>query len=272
MIDLKIFQSIVEELGKGSSVVLLTVVKKVGSAPRDVGAKMILREDGTVVGTLGGGVFENMVLRDALQVLREGKSVVKKYVFRREGVVEGEETGLICGGEVEVFMDVIKPMPRLIVIGAGHVAEALYRVGSIIGYRIVIVDVNPEYLTKDRFPEAEDLVLSKDLADWVEKVNPSNKDLILIVYGGVEEDYRALTSALKTEAKYIGLLGSKRKCAEFLKKLKDQGYREEDLKGRVYMPVGIGIGADTPEEIAIAIIAELIKIQKCGELKHLTIL
>ncbi|MDW7986776.1 MAG: XdhC family protein, partial [Nitrososphaerota archaeon] len=184
----------------------------------------------------------------------------------------GEETGLICGGEVEVYMDVLKPTPRVILIGAGHISEAISKFTSLLGYRIVIVDLNPELANKDRFPMAEQIIVSSDLKDWVDHVKPAEKDLILIVYGGVEEDYTALISALKTPAQYIGVLGSRRKCVEFLRRLRGEGYRDEDLKGRVYMPVGIDIGADTPEEIAVSIIAELIKIQRGGELKHLTLL
>ncbi|MEM2819476.1 MAG: XdhC family protein, partial [Nitrososphaerota archaeon] len=132
--------------------------------------------------------------------------------------------------------------------------------------------VNPEFASKERFPDAEELIISKDLEDWVEKIHITSKDVVLIVYGGVEEDYKALRASLRTNAKYIGLLGSKRKCAEFLKRLKEEGYRVGDLKERLYMPVGIDIGADTPEEIAVAIMAEIVKVLKGGTMKHLSIL
>lgn len=270
--DLDIYEVLIGELKKGRGIVLASIIKKVGSAPRDVGARILIKEDGSFIGTLGGGSFEMMVWKDALQALREGKPILKKYVFRREGVSEGEETGLICGGEVEVFMDVLKPVPRMILIGAGHLAQAISRIASLLGYRLAVVDLNPEFVSKERFPDAEELIVSRDFEDWVEKIQPTSNDVILIVYGGVEEDYKALRASLKTNAKYIGLLGSRRKCVEFLKKLKEEGYSDEELRGRLYMPVGIDIGADTPEEIAVAIIAELIKVMKGGSMKHLSIL
>ncbi len=272
MNNLDFFETVIGELKKGKSVVLATIVRKTGSAPRDAGARILVKEDGSFIGTLGGGSFEMMVWKDALESLREGRPTLKKYVFRREGVRDGVETGLICGGEVEVFMDVLKPVPRIILIGAGHLAQAIAKIASTLGYRLTVIDLNPEFVTRERFPSAEELIVSKDLEDWVEKIQPTQNDVILIVYGGVEEDYRALKASLKTQARYIGLLGSRRKCAEFLKKLRDEGYNEEELKGRLYMPMGLDIGADTPEEIAVAVIAELIKTQKGGELKHLTII
>lgn len=272
MNNLELLESIVNEIRKGRAVVLATIVRKVGSAPRDVGARILVKEDGAFVGTLGGGSFEMMVWKDALAALREGRPTLKKYVFRREDVRGGAETGLICGGEVEVFMDVLKPVPRIILIGGGHLAQAISKIASILGYRLAVIDHNPEFVSKDRFPVAEELIVSEDLEDWVEKMQPAQNDIILIVYGAVEDDYRALKASLKTNAKYIGLLGSRRKCAEFLKKLREEGYRVDELRGRLYMPVGIDIGADTPEEIAVAIIAELIKIMKGGTMKHLSIL
>lgn len=269
---LNIYETLVEEHKKGRPVVLATVVKKIGSAPRDVGARILVREDGSFIGTLGGGSFEMRVWKDALEALGQGKPTLKKYVFRREGVDEGVETGLICGGEVEVYIDVLKPMPKIVLVGAGHLAQAISKIAVVLGYRTAVIDVNPEFASKERFPDAEELIISKDLEDWADEIQVTSSDIILIVYGGVEEDYKALRASLKTNVKYIGLLGSRRKCAEFLKKLRDEGYKEEDLKERLYMPVGLDIGADTPEEIAIAIMAEIIKVMKGGTMKHLSIL
>lgn len=267
-----IIRAAIEEIENGRAVVIATIVKKIGSAPRDAGAKMLVKEDGSVIGTVGGGTFEKMIWRDSMEALRNGKPGLKKYVFRREGAGEGVETGLICGGEVEVFMDVLKPTPKIVLIGAGHLAQAISKIAKVLGYRIAVVDVDPEFVSRERFPEAGELIISNNLEDWVNKIEITSSDVILIVYGGVEEDYRALKTSLKTNARYIGLLGSRRKCAEFLKKLRDEGYREEDLRERLYMPVGMDIGADTPEEIAVAIMAEVIKVMKGGTTKHLSII
>jgi len=259
------------ELEKGRKVVVAVVVRKLGSAPRDVGARMVIKEDGSTLGTLGGGTFERLVVKDALEALKNEKSAIKKYVFRREQIKEGVGTGLICGGEVEVFLDVLKPAPRLILIGAGHIAQSVAIVASASGFRVNVTDPDSNLASEEHFPMAEKIVVAEP-GKWAEKLRISESDLILILYGGVEEDFEALLKALETPAKYIGLLGSRRKCMEFLKKLKERGYREEELKNRLYMPVGIDIGASSPGEIAVSIVAELISFLRGGKLGHLTLI
>lgn len=260
----------VEELEKGNPVALVIVTKKIGSAPRDVGARIVVRVDGSVVGTLGGGVFERMVVKEALKALREGKPSVKRYAFREEASGDAEKTGLICGGETEVFIDVLKPAPRLLIVGAGHLAQAIAKIASEVGFRIAVTDLDGGLACRERFPMAEEIVVDEP-ERGVEKLNPREGDLLVIVYGGVEEDYKALLKALETPVRYIGLLGSRRKCQEFLRRLRERGYSEEELKGRLYMPLGLDIGADTPEEIAVATVAELISVLRDGRLKHLSI-
>jgi len=260
----------VEELEKGNPVALVIVTKKIGSAPRDVGARMVVRVDGSVVGTLGGGVFERMIVEEALRALREGRSRAKRYAFREEASRGAEKTGLICGGETEVFIDVLKPAPRLLIVGAGHLAQSIARVASEVGFRIAVTDRDEGHANRERFPMAEEIVVDEP-ERGVEKLGPREGDLLVIVYGGVEEDYRALLKALETPVRYIGLLGSRRKCQEFLRRLRERGYREEELRGRLYMPLGLDIGADSPEEIAVAAVAELISVLRGGKLKHLSI-
>ena len=268
---LKEFEALVNALRNGKQAALCVVVDKKGSAPRDVGARMIVLDDGSVVGTLGGGPFERLVIKDALNALRQGKPTLKRYVFREEGADEAVKTGLICGGEVDLFIDVLKSAPRLILLGAGHLSEAIAKIASEAGFRVDVVDPNPSLATRDRFPMAENVIVA-DIDEGVRRLHPGKGDMVLIVHGIVEEDFKALAEALKTGARYIGVLGSRRKSSEFLHRLREMGYSEENLRGRVFMPIGIDIGADTPGEIAVSAVAELIKILRGGRLRHLSIL
>lgn len=263
-------EAVVEELRKARSVALAVLVKKKGSVPRDLGARMVVREDGSMVGTLGGGPFERMVVAEALAALTKGESSVKKYVFREEGVSEAERTGLICGGEAEVFLDVLKPGPRVLLIGAGHLGQAIAEIASKVGFRVAVADSDSKLANRERFAAAEKIVVD-DLERCVERLEPSEEDMVLILSGVVEEDFKVLRKALEAPPRYVGMLGSRNKSAEFLRRLKDMGYTEEQLRGRLYMPIGIDMRADTPEEIAIAVVAQMISFLKGGNVKHLTI-
>lgn len=267
------FRKIIEELDNNRSVALITIVAKSGSGPREPGAKMLVLHNGDTIGTIGGGVFERHVVSEALKALREGQPRKIKYVFRRDKIPEGAiSTGLECGGEVEVFIDIIQPRPRIIIVGAGHIGKPLADLANFVGFRVVIIDDNKELASKERFPYAEKIVVD-DVAKGLEKANIGSSDYVVIVYGSVEEDYKALKKALELKPRYIGLLGSKRKVALFKQRLEKDGINIEELKGRVYAPIGIDIGARTPEEIALSIMAEITSLMKgVKELRHLSII
>lgn len=267
------FRKIIEELDNNRPVALVTIVAKIGSAPREPGTKMLVLHNGDTIGTIGGGVFERQVVSEALKALREGQPKKLKYVFRRDHIPEGAvPTGLECGGEVEVFIDIIQPKPRIIVVGAGHIGKPLADLANFMGFRVVVVDENKELASKERFPYAEKIIVD-DLARGLEKTGIGGNDYVVIVYGGVEEDYKALRKALELKPEYIGLLGSKRKVILFKQRLESSGVNIEELKGRVYAPVGIDIGARTPEEIALSIMAEIVGLMKGARgLRHLSII
>ncbi len=269
----KIFSAILEELQAKRPVALAVIVSKLGSGPREPGAKMLVLSNGETIGTIGGGSFERLVVEEALKALREGKPRKVKYVFRRDHIPENAiATNLECGGEVEVFIDVIKPKPRVVIVGAGHIGKPLADLANFLGYRVVIVDDKSELASKDRFPYAEKIVVD-EVSKAVEKVGITNEDYVVIVYGGVEEDYSVLRKVIEYKPKYIGLLGSKRKVTLFLKKLREEGVNVDKLKGVLYAPVGIDISAVSPEEIAVSIMAEIIGLERGAKnLPHLTIL
>ncbi len=269
----EIFSTLLKEINEKRPVALAVIVSKLGSGPREPGAKMLILSNGKTVGTIGGGSFERLVVKEALKALKEGKPRKVKYVFRRDHIPKDAiATNLECGGEVEVFIDVIKPKPRVIIVGAGHIGKPVADLANLLGYRVVIVDDKSELASKDRFPYAEKIVVD-EVSKAIEKVGVTNEDYVVIVYGGVEEDYSILRKVIEYKPRYIGLLGSKRKITLFLKRLREEGVDVDKLKGILYAPVGIDINAVTPEEIAVSIMAEIIGLERDAKnLPHLTIL
>ena len=259
--NVDVLEKVVDFLKSGKRVALCTVVEKRGSGPRDVGAKIVVSEDGEVVGTIGGGNMERILIGEALKSLKEGKS--RKVVFslhediEREGVIK---TGLICGGEITIFIDVIEPKPRLIIIGSGHIGYPLAKLADILGFEIVIVDDNKELATEDRFPMAKEILVG-DFLEVLDKIEVRPHDYVVIVYGEPEHDYLALKKMIEKGVHYVGLLGSRVKVAKFKERLKKEGVSEEIFKS-LYAPVGLDIGAQTPEEISISILAQIIKIRR----------
>ena len=264
MTDVDVLEKVVQLLKNRKKVALCTVIEKRGSGPRDVGAKIAVSEDGEIVGTIGGGNLERVLVEEALKALKVGKS--KKIVFSlREGVERRDavKTGLICGGEITIFIDVIEPKPRLIIIGSGHVGYPLAKLADILGFEIVIVDDNRELATRECFPMAKEILVG-DFTEILDKVEVRPDDFVVIVHGEPEHDYLALKKMLEKNVRYIGLLGSKMKVAKLKERLKGEGVGEDVFKN-LYAPVGLDIGAQTPEEISISILAQIIKIRRPKE-------
>ncbi|MEM0025391.1 MAG: XdhC family protein [Zestosphaera sp.] len=261
-----------EKLSKGLKVAAVVVVKKEGSGPRDVGSKMLVSEGGEVYGTLGGGFFERHVVEEALKALAEGKPRVVKYSFTGRPVEGAVDTGLICGGVLEVFIDVLKPTQRVIIFGTGRVGKPLGDLLSFLGFKIVVADPNPDLVSNDLYPYAA--VRAHIPVEQIEERLPElvlEGDIAFITHGVVEVDYKALKTLLKTNVKLVGLLGSKRKVAEFVKRLLQEGIDKEVIKKKFRAPIGADIPADTPEEIAVSIATELITLLKGGHIKSLNI-
>ncbi len=254
--DVEILKELVNLLENGRKVAFCTIVKKMGSGPREIGAKMIVCEDGQTFGTIGGGNLEKALIKEALKVLRESSS--RKAVFslhkgEREGAIQ---TGLMCGGELTVFIDVIKPKERLIIVGAGHVAWFLAKLANIAGFSLVVVDDNKELANKERYPMAEKIITG-NFPEILDKIKVESRDFVVIVHGEPNHDYLALEKIIRKRPAYIGLLGSKEKVSKLTKRLEERGISKEDLN-LLYAPIGLDIGAKTPEEIGISILAEII--------------
>lgn len=241
---------------------LCTVIEKKGSGPRDVGTKMIVREDGTTYGTIGGGPLEKALVDECMKALQERTARTVTFNMAREGGAGTVATGLICGGQMAVFIDVLEPDPRLIIVGSGHVALPLARLADVVGFGVTIIDDDAERANQERFPMAEKIVTG-DFATAVGELGVCPDDFVVIAHGDPERDYIALKTIAEKKPAYIGLLGSKTKVAHLVQRLHSHGVSAEELT-MLHAPVGVAIGAQTPEEIGISILAEVIRHKRSG--------
>jgi xanthine dehydrogenase accessory factor len=258
--DLDILSEATRLLQKRTKLTLCTVVEKKGSGPREVGAKMIVREDGGTYGTIGGGDFERSLINECMKSFREHKSRTVTFNMTA-GEKKGEvETGLMCGGELTVLLDVMEPDSRLVIVGSGHVALPLARLAEIAGFRIVIVDEGNETATKERFPMAENIITG-DLSRILGDLDVGSNDFVVIAQGEPEHDYVALEKMIDKKPAYVGLLGSRTKVATLIQRLRKQGIGEAQLSV-LHAPLGLDIGAQTPEEIGVSALAEVIQTKR----------
>lgn len=246
-----IFEEIVRLKKEGRGSAVATIVQCTGSSPQKEGAKMLVRDDGSIVGTLGGGCLEAEVIQASLMAIHDGAPLSIPFTLNEK------EGGLLCGGKVTVFIEPVIPNPRLIILGAGHVGKALTKAARFAGFQVTITDNRAEHANRESVPEAQDIIVS-EFGDVFSKVIADRNTAIVIATRGHNFDLAALTAALRTDACYIGLLGSRRKKAVLFSMLLKDGFSKEDVE-RVHIPVGLPIGSVTPEEIAISIIAQIIQ-------------
>jgi xanthine dehydrogenase accessory factor len=251
-----IYQEIVRVKTEGEEAALVTVVSATGSTPREEGAKMLVRPDGSIIGTIGGGSLEAQIIEEAVKVIRQGKP---KRLHRSLTAKEAEE-GMICGGDLEVFIEPILTPPALYIFGGGHIALALTKMGKLCGFNITVIDDRAEFAHAERFPEAE-VILAEDFTKSFPQVKIDKSSYIVIVTHGHRHDEVVLEWVVGTPARYIGMIGSKTKNETIYSHLLAKGITREQLD-RVHAPIGLEIGAQTPEEIAVSILAELIKIRR----------
>ncbi|MFZ0760801.1 MAG: XdhC/CoxI family protein [Candidatus Sulfotelmatobacter sp.] len=234
-----------------------TIVNVRGSIPSFQTAKMLVRDDGSIVGTIGGGCVEADVWQAAREVMESEKPRTLTFDLNQDPKYD---TGLVCGGTLEVFIEPVLPPALLYVFGAGHVAINLCRVAANAGFDLIVSDDRSSYATRERFPAAREVhALDFDLA--IQKLEPNETSYIVIVTRGHRDDMRLLRWAVETRARYIGMIGSKRKVIGIFKTLREEGM-PANLFDRVHAPIGLDIGAVTPEEIAVAITAELIAFRR----------
>lgn len=248
-----LYEEIVKLRREGRRGAMATIVNVRGSIPSFKTAKMLVRDDGTIMGTIGGGCVEAEVWQAAREVMESEKPRTLTFDLNQDPKYD---TGLVCGGTLEIFVEPILPPAELYIFGAGHVAASLYKVARIAGFDITVVDDREVYASRERFPEAQQ-VIAEDFEKAMAQLSPSESSYIVIVTRGHRDDMRVLRWAVQTPARYIGMIGSKRKTITIFKELQNEGLAAQ-LFDRVHAPVGLDIGAITPEEIAVSITAELI--------------
>jgi xanthine dehydrogenase accessory factor len=251
-----LFEEIVKLRRAGRRAALATIVHTNGSIPSYESSRMLVREDGSISGTIGGGCVEAEVWAAAKDVMQ--KESPRKMVFNLNNEAS-YDNGLICGGTLEVFVEPILPQPMLYLFGGGHVSMAVAKAASAAGFAIGVVDDRETFANAERFPMATDIHTSYEEA--FAKIHPSASSYLLIVTRGHKEDMRVLAWAVRTEARYVGMIGSKRKVLSVYKALENDGYKPEEFE-RVFAPMGLEIGALSPEEIAVSIVAELIAMRR----------
>jgi len=255
-----IYEEIVKLRQDGRRGAVATIVNVRGSIPSFETAKMLVRDDGSIYGTIGGGCVEADVWRAAREVMEEEKPRTLTFDLNQD---PRYDTGLVCGGTLDVFIEPILPPALLYIFGAGHVSASLYRSAYSAGFDITVIDDRDSYANRERFPLARE-VIAEDFDQATERLTPSEAAYIVIVTRGHRDDMRVLRWAVQTKARYIGMIGSKRKTITIFRELQKEGLPAL-LFDRVHAPVGLDIGAVTPEEIAVSITAELIAIRRKAE-------
>jgi xanthine dehydrogenase accessory factor len=251
-----LFEEIVRMRRAGQRGALATIVHTNGSIPSYESSRMLVREDGTIAGTVGGGCVEAEVWAAAKEVI--ASELPRKMTFNLNHEA-GYDTGLICGGTLEIFVEPLLPQPMLYLFGGGHISTAVARVASLAGFAIGVVDDRETFANAERFPMAAEIHTT--FQDAFQKIRPNASSYIVIVTRGHKDDMRVLAWAVGTDARYIGMIGSKRKVLSVYKALEKEGFAAEKFE-RVHAPVGVEIGALTPEEIAVSITAELIAVRR----------
>jgi len=251
-----IYGKMAELLQKQETFVVATIVSYKGSVPRRV-AKMVITKDQKTYGTIGGGCVEGQVVEEALLMLNKGE---KGVLMKSYDLVEEEfgGVGMNCGGKIDVSIEIVEPNPTLIIAGSGHVSSSLAKLAQMLGFEIVVVD---PLAKKERFPEATQ-VLSDFPENNLPNLNVSSETYIVIVTRH-KDDLPTLRAALRTKAGYIGLIGSRRRVLQAFRILLKEGFTQKELD-RVNAPIGLDIGAETPEEIAISIVAEMVQRRRLG--------
>ena len=249
-----VYEELVELRRSGEKCAIATIVEVVGSIPSFQSAKMLIRQDGTMVGTIGGGCTEAEVWQAARDVIDSEKARMLQFNLGQEAAYDN---GLICGGQLNVYVEPVLPVPRALIFGAGHISKSLSKVATLAGFSTTVIDNRDSYANRERFPEAAE-VIAAEYEDVFPKLPANDATYAIIVTRGHKDDMRVLRWAVGQPLRYVGMIGSKRKTLEVAKHLRKEGMSMDRL-ARIHAPMGLDIGAVTPEEIAVAVVAEMIR-------------
>ena len=251
-----VFAAVAAALERGEPAALVTIVSARGSTPQRVGAKMLVFADGRIVGTIGGGCYENDAFWKAREAITNRRPELVQYELDDDFA---QEPGLICGGQMDVYIEPIEPSPELYIIGAGHVGFHLARVAHEVGFRVHVVDDREKFANRERFPDAAEVIVD-DIPAWIARAGLPPHAYAVVVTRGHTNDLEALRALAPLELRYLGLIGSRAKVARIYEALVAEQMPPDTLK-HVHAPIGLDIGAVTPQEIAVSILAELIAVK-----------
>jgi xanthine dehydrogenase accessory factor len=260
-LNIEVFSAVAAALDTGEPVALVTIVSTTGSTPQRVGAKMLVYEDGRTVGTIGGGCYENDAFWKAREAIKSRRPLLLHYELSDDFA---QETGLICGGQMDVYIEPVEPSPSLYVVGAGHVGFHLARLAHEVGFRVTVVDDREKFANRERFPDAAE-VIAEDIPTWLGRTHLPSHAYVVVVTRGHTNDLEAVRALAPRDLRYLGLIGSRAKVARIYEALIVDSMPAEALH-HVHAPIGLDIGAVTPQEIAVSILAELIAV-KHGKIK-----
>ena len=258
----KILKAVSSAVEKGIETAVVTVLEVKGSSPGKEGSMMAVFSDGSILGTVGGGALEYEFIQEALKAIKENKSCEKSFELTEKGSLH-----MKCGGFVRAYIKVFAKREKLLIMGGGHLGAELYTLGKFLNKYVVIFDDREEFANRERFPEADEIILGK-MKETVKNYSIDENSYIIIVTRGHENDKECLKAILdkKVSPKYIGMVGSRGKVLSTYKELLDEGYSKEELK-KIFSPIGLDISSSEPKEIALGIMAEItaVKNQKTGE-------
>src|SRR5262245_20055518 len=252
----EVFTALANALERGEEVALVTIVSSTGSTPQRVGAKMLVYADGRTVGTIGGGCYENDAFWKARETIASRRPLNVKYELTDD---IAEESGLICGGQMEVFIEPVEPAPDVYIFGAGHVGYFLGKMAHETGFRVHVIDDREKFASQERFGGGVEVIVD-DIPSWLQNHQLPPTAYAVIVTRGHKHDLDALRALVSTSLRYVGLIGSRAKVKRIFDALREEGASADALR-KVHAPIGLDIGAITPQEIAVSILAELIGVK-----------
>jgi xanthine dehydrogenase accessory factor len=255
-VNQEVFAALAEALARGEEVALVTIVASTGSTPQRVGAKMLVFPDGRTVGTIGGGCYENDAFWKAREAITARRPLNITYELNDDFA---QETGLVCGGQMEVFIEPVEAAPDVYVFGAGHVGQFVAKMAREVGFRVHVIDDREKFANAERFGDGIDVIVD-NIPAWLEAHTLPPTAYAVIVTRGHTHDLDALRALTSRPLRYLGLIGSKAKVKRIFDALREEGTADDALRG-VHAPIGLDIGAITPQEIAVSIVAELIAVK-----------
>ncbi len=252
-----VWEELVRLRRKGRKCALATIVEVRGSIPSHQSAKLLVRDDGSMIGTIGGGCVEAEVWNAAREAIESEKP---RHLSFNLGQDAAYDNGLICGGQLEVYVEPVLPAPRAFIFGAGHISRGLAQIAALAGFDIVVVDDRETFANRERFPDAGEIHAAA-YEEVFPKLEINENAYIVIVTRGHRDDMRVLRWAVGTGARYIAMIGSRRKVVGVIRELEKEGISPASFE-RVFAPMGLEIGAVSPEEIAVSVVAEMIAMRR----------